>query len=154
MSLDVVALRNSFALVAERAPNLTQRFYEILFARHPSVRPLFPAHLGRQEEMLTRALVAVIEHLEDGAWIKDNLRALGAKHVAYGVTEEMYDWVGGALIATLAEVAAEAWTPSVEQAWVGAYGAIAGTMIEGARAAAAPSLAPASAAPASATTRA
>ncbi len=30
---------------------------------------------------------------------------MGAKHLDYGVTNEMYDWVGECLVATLAEVA-------------------------------------------------
>src|SRR5687768_3191753 len=132
MSLDADALRESFALVAERAPNLTARFYEILFERYPQTRAMFPKSTRPQEEMLTRALVAVLDHLEDASWLAETLRALGAKHVDYGVKDEMYDWVGDALLRTLAEVAAEAWTPRVERAWKDAFGAIAGLMIEGA----------------------
>jgi hemoglobin-like flavoprotein len=134
MSLDVDALRESFALVVERAPDLTRRFYEILFERYPQARPLFGASTRKQEEMLTRALVAVLDHLEDGAWLGDTLRALGAKHVAYGVTDEMYDWVGDALLRTLAEIAGDSWSPRVAKAWADAYGAIAGLMQEGAHA--------------------
>ena len=51
---------------------------------------------------------------------------------AYGVTDEMYDYVGDALLATLAEVAAEAWTPEVATQWTLAYGAISGLMLAGA----------------------
>ncbi|MDF2697744.1 MAG: putative hemeoglobin, partial [Labilithrix sp.] len=49
------------------------------------------------------------------------------------VTDEMYDWVGDALLATLAEVAGDAWTPRVAEAWQDAYAAISGLMMEGAR---------------------
>jgi hemoglobin-like flavoprotein len=41
--------------------------------------------------------------------------------------------VGVSLLATLAEVAGDAWTERVERAWVDAYGVISGTMLEGAR---------------------
>jgi len=133
MSLDVVTLRESFELIVARSPDVTRRFYEILFERYPQVRPMFGASTRRQEEMLTRALVAVIDHIEEPAWLADTLRPLGAKHVAYGVTDEMYDWVGDALIRALAEVGAGDWTPQVEKAWLAAYGAIAGLMLEGAR---------------------
>jgi hemoglobin-like flavoprotein len=142
-TLDVNALRESFDLVAQRAPDLTHRFYEILFERHPEVRPLFGRSMAQQEQMLTRALVAIIEHLESPTWLDESLRALGAKHVDYGVTEEMYPWVGEALLATLAEIADEAWTPQIERAWTDAYTAIAGGMIEGARQAQGPSPSPA-----------
>ncbi len=138
MSLDVTALRESFNLVAERAPHLTRRFYEIFFERHPEVRKMFGSSMQRQEEMLTRALAMVIDRVEDGAWLTETLHALGAKHVDYGVTEAMYAWVGDALLSALEEAAGDAWTPRVRTAWSDAFAAIAGLMIAGARAAAAP----------------
>jgi hemoglobin-like flavoprotein len=137
MSLNVELLRSSFALVLERAPNVTHRFYDHLFERHPDLRPLFGKNSrGKQEEMLAQALVAVVDHLEDAPWLESTLKALGRKHVDYGVTDAMYDQVGDALLVTLGEVAAEAWTPELKQAWTDAYGAIAGLMQEGARGAA------------------
>lgn len=133
MPLNAPLLRSSFVLVASREPELTHRFYDILFQRYPQVRPLFSRNTrDKQEKMLRDALVSVIEHLEDAPWLAQTLRALGAKHVAYGVTPEMYTWVGGALLATLAEAAGGAWNPELESAWTEAYGAIAGLMREGA----------------------
>jgi hemoglobin-like flavoprotein len=88
--------------------------------------------------MLTRALAAVIDRVEDGAWLTETLHALGAKHVDYGVTEEMYPWVGDALLSALEEAAGDAWTPRVKTAWSDAFAAIAGLMIAGARAVASP----------------
>lgn len=133
MSLNVAALRSSFDLVVERSPNLTSRFYDILFERHPEVRPLFGRNArANQEKMLTGALVAVIDHVEDATWLTETLGGMGAKHVSYGVTAEMYPWVADALLATLAEVASEAWTAEVALAWEQALGAIASLMLAGA----------------------
>src|SRR5262245_54698119 len=126
MALNVRLLRESFEVVATANPRLVHRFYEILFERYPRTRALFPqgAGMARQEEMLTGALVAVLDHLEDAPWLRETLGALGAKHVGYGVTREMYDWVGAALLATLAETAGAGWTPELNAAWTEAYGAI------------------------------
>lgn len=136
MSLDVEALRDSFSLVVERSPDVVHRFYDILFTRYPSVRPLFSRNSrDRQEKMLTDALVAVTDHLDDAPWLSEQLSAMGKKHVDYGVTPEMYGWVGECLIAALSEAAGEAWTPRVENAWIEAYGAIQGLMLGGAAAA-------------------
>jgi hemoglobin-like flavoprotein len=133
MALDVTLLRNSFEMVVERQPQLAHRFYEILFERYPQARPLFGRNSGaKQEKMLTDALVAVIDHLEDAPWLTQTLAALGAKHKDYGVTDEMYGWVAASLLATLAEVAGPDWTPRHEAAWTEAYGAIAGLMKSGA----------------------
>lgn len=134
MSLNVRVLRESFELVVERSPTLTHRFYEILFERYPATRDMFPpSSRVAQEGMLTQALVAVMDHLEDAPWLQNTLHGLGGRHVDYGVTDEMYGWVGASLLATLAEVAGNEWNDEVELAWTEAYGAIAGLMQEGAR---------------------
>lgn len=133
MALDVPLLRKSFALVVEREPQLTRRFYEILFEWYPRAQVLFSRNARtQQEKMLRDALVAVMEHLEDAPWLERELGALGRKHVDYGVTTEMYDWVGKALLATLQEVAGDDWSPELQAAWAEAYGAIAGLMQKGA----------------------
>jgi hemoglobin-like flavoprotein len=133
MALDIELLRSSFSLVADRAPALTARFYQIFFARYPQVRPMFQRNAPqKQQEMLQRALVAVLDNLEDASWLRETLGALGAKHLDYGVTEEMYGWVGECLLATLAEVAGSDWSPALAAAWTDAYGAVSGLMIAGA----------------------
>lgn len=133
MALNTDLLRTSFDLVVSREPNLTKRFYDVLFSRYPQVQPLFGRNSREQQEtMLRDALVAVMDHLDDAPWLEQTLAALGAKHVDYGVTREMYDWVGDALLATLAESAGDAWTPELAGAWGETYGAIAGLMQRGA----------------------
>jgi hemoglobin-like flavoprotein len=133
MALNVPLLRSSFELVVDRQPQLTHRFYEILFERYPQAKPLFKRNTpAQQEKMLNDALVAVIDHLEDAPWLTGTLKSLGAKHAGYGVTNEMYDWVGASLLATLAEAGGQDWTPELASAWTEAYGAIAGLMQSGA----------------------
>jgi len=137
MALDVTLLRSSFQTVLDRNPAITARFYEILFERYPQAKPLFkPGNQKRQEQMLAEALVAVVDHLEDGPWLEETLGALGAKHVGYGVTAEMYDWVGDSLLRALGEAAGSDWSPDLARAWGDAYGAIAGLMLRGASVAA------------------
>src|SRR5262245_27282034 len=134
MSLNVELLRQSFETVIDRSPHLTHRFYEILFDRYPVTLKMFPlTRRVQQENMLTQALVAVIDHLEDAPWLTQTLRGLGARHVNYGVTDEMYSWVGTTLLATLREVAGDDWTIELESAWSEAFWAIANLMREGAR---------------------
>ncbi len=134
MSLDVETLRSSFALVVEKNPEVTVRFYEIFFERYPQVKPLFgQRNLSEvQQKMLTEALVAVVDHLEDAPWLQEQLEALGGRHVDYGVTDEMYDWSGECLIAAMAEVAGDQWSSKIEQCWVDAYGVIKSMALAGA----------------------
>lgn len=134
MALNVDLLQSSFELVVDRSPNFTERFYEILFERYPQVRPLFGRNAEKaQHEMLARALTAVLDHLEDAPWLAQTLGAMGTKHSDYGVTAEMYPWVGDALIRTLAEISGDEWNSAIEQAWADAFGAISALMLAGAQ---------------------
>ena len=132
MTLDPTILRTSFDLIIDRRPDLTIRFYEILFERYPALAPMFRRDRAQQAKMLAGAIAAVLDHLEDAPWLQTTLGQLGAKHVEYGVTNEMYGWVGASLLAALAEAAGDYWTPELEAAWTDAYGAIAGLMQAGA----------------------
>src|SRR5215471_18877151 len=132
MALDALLLRSSFNRAVARQPDLTHVFYQRLFARYPDARPLFArADMAVQEQMLAEALVAVLDHLEDVPWLQSTLAGLGAKHAGYGVTREMYDWVGDVLDTTLATANGEQWTVAHTAAWQEAYGAIVTLMLEG-----------------------
>jgi hemoglobin-like flavoprotein len=133
MSLNAQLLRASLEIVVARQPEITPRFYEILFERYPAVAPLFGRNSRQnQARMLQDAIVAVVDHVEDASWLTTTLHGMGRKHVEYGVTDEMYGWVGECLLATLAEHAGDAWTPEVAGAWSDAYAAISGLMKAGA----------------------
>lgn len=125
-------IRSNFQFVIEAAPDLTERFYAVLFERSPHLRALFGRRSEKaQADMLAGALIAVIDHLEDPVWLATTLAPLGDKHRTYGVTDEMYGLVAGALISTLARISGPSWNPELEQAWHGALTFVATTMING-----------------------
>src|SRR5262245_35364899 len=136
MSLDLEALETSFDLVAPRGDELMDEFYSRLFAAAPAVRPLFPSDLKKQKTMLLATLVLLRKSLRNLDGIAPKLRELGARHVAYGAKPEHYPVVGATLIASLAAVAGDAWTPKYERAWSAAYELVADAMLEGAEQAA------------------
>ena len=125
-------LEESFELALLRDPDFPRLFYEILFRDYPTTRPLFRSNsLNVQRAMLSKALMAAIDHLDDDAWLTRELAPLGRGHLAYGVTPEMYDWVGQSLITAIAEVCEEEWTDLHEHAWRAAYARIAKVMRSG-----------------------
>jgi hemoglobin-like flavoprotein len=115
-------LRDTVERVLAADDTFPARFYERLFAEHPEVRALFRSHSpGVQRKMFAQKLVAIVDHIDDPAWIVREGAALGGSHAGYGVTPEMYPWVGDALIATVAEACGEHWTAAAEEAWRAAY---------------------------------
>src|SRR3954447_13531388 len=132
MELDLQALETSFDAVAPRGEEIVDDFYARLFEAAPAVRPLFSDDLRRQKAMLLSALVLVRKSLRDLDALLPTLRALGARHVAYGARAEHYPVVATTLIESLAAVAGDAWKPEYEKAWTEAFLVIAGVMIEAA----------------------
>ncbi|PJN92575.1 hypothetical protein CNY89_28525 [Amaricoccus sp. HAR-UPW-R2A-40] len=59
-------------------------------------------------------------------------RDLAIRHVGYGVKDGDYAKAGDAVLATLAEVLKEEWSPELEAAWRSAYDRIATAMVEAA----------------------
>jgi hemoglobin-like flavoprotein len=136
MALDLDALETSFDLVAPRGDELVARFYARLFATAPAVEPLFArADMARQKQMLLSALVLLRRSLRNLDAIVPALRRMGARHVGYGARPEHYPVVGEVLIASMADIAGDAWRPEWDVAWAGAFGVVAGAMLDGAEAA-------------------
>ena len=133
MQLDLDALETSFDLIAPHGDELMDRFYSGLFAAAPAVRPLFAGtDLRRQKAMLLSALVLPRKSLRGLGRIAPTLRALGERHVAYGARPEHYPVVGSVLIASMAEVAGDAWRQEYEDAWSEAFDIVAAEMLSGA----------------------
>lgn len=133
--MNVEILRTSFDIVDKRDPNFVARFYTKLLTRYPQLRNLFGATASqKQHAMLYQALVAILDHLDDASWLEDALKKYGARHASYGVTDEMYDWFGECLLATLADIDDSIWTPQLAAAWSEAYVAVSGLMKTGAAA--------------------
>jgi methyl-accepting chemotaxis protein len=131
--MNVQALETSFDLLAPRGDELMDVFYARLFAAAPAVKPLFArTDLRKQKIMLLRVLGLLRRSLRDLDPLVPILHDLGARHVAYGARPEHYPVVGAVLIASMAEVAGDAWRPEYEHAWAAAFDVVAGAMLDGA----------------------
>ncbi|MFV5992268.1 globin family protein [Streptomyces sp. NPDC056231] len=129
MTADFSLIRSSFAAVQPNGSQVTEYFYDHLFAHHPSVRPLFAAHLDEQRDRLWAALGALVANLENTDMLVGMLQNLGRRHAGYGALAEHYPAVGASLIAALRHFAGDAWTPAVEESWTAVYGVISSTMV-------------------------
>jgi hemoglobin-like flavoprotein len=126
-------LETSFDLIAPRDEELVDTFYTRLFDAAPEVKPLFAnTDLRKQKSMLLATLVLLRKSLRDLEAITPKLRQLGARHVAYGALPEHYPVVAEVMLASMAEIAGDAWTPDVQAAWARALGIVATAMLEGA----------------------
>jgi hemoglobin-like flavoprotein len=121
-------VQSSFARVVPIAEQAAALFYSRLFELDPSLRPLFRGDLKEQGKKLMDSLRLVVANVKNLDRIIPGIRALGQRHVAYGVRDEHYDTVGAALLWTLEQGLGEHFTPQVRQAWAMAYDALATSM--------------------------
>ena len=125
-------LEQALELALLRDPDFPRLFYEILFRDYPSTQALFKRNsLNAQRTMLSKTLMAAIDHIDDEAWLFEHLAPLGAAHVGYGVTPEMYDWMGVSLKASLVEVCGDDWTVDHDVAWADTFAILVRAMRSG-----------------------
>jgi len=121
-------IRSSFALVEPQAEELARHFYAVLFNWAPETRDLFPVSMEVQRSRLLRALVHVVQMVDQPEELVPFLEQLGRDHRKFGVVARHYEAVGAALLSAVGTFAGEAWTPAVQKAWTDAYGEVASAM--------------------------
>lgn len=120
-------------VVAEHLDAITQRFYPLMFARYPEVRPLFnQAHQrdGGQPKALARSVLAYVGLRHDVQQARGALASVVGKHVSLGIQPDQYPIVGECLMAAIGEVLGEAVTPEIATAWSAVYEELANLLIE------------------------
>ncbi|RST12976.1 flavohemoprotein [Streptomyces sp. WAC05374] len=125
-------IRASASAVAPHAADMTVYFYAILFTRHPEVRELFPPGLDAQRGRLLRALLRIVDLVDDSENLVRFCGHLGRDHRKYGTVAAHFPAVGECLLASLSRYAGPAWTADTAAAWTKAYGVVADVMISAA----------------------
>jgi NAD(P)H-flavin reductase/hemoglobin-like flavoprotein len=121
-------IRDSWVEVEPHADEMGKLFYATLFRIAPETRDLFPVNMEVQRSRLMRALVHVVQMVDQPDELVPFLEQLGRDHRKFGVVAQHYDAVGHALVTAIASIAGPAWTPPVREAWTDAYGVVAAAM--------------------------
>ncbi|HAD87769.1 MAG TPA: hemin receptor [Rhodospirillaceae bacterium] len=128
----IALVQDSFKSVAPIADTAADLFYGRLFEVAPQLRPMFPQDMSEQKKKLMQMIGVAVNSLHQIETIVEPVQDLGRRHVGYGVKDEHYEIVGGALLWTLGQGLGDAFTPEVEEAWAEAYGLLATVMKEAA----------------------
>ncbi len=134
MNIDQIKLvQNSFEKVRPISETAAELFYKRLFELNPSLKSLFKGDMKTQGIMLMKMLDYAVTGLNEPDKIVPEIKALGKRHVGYGVKEEYYETVGEALLWTLEKGIGEDFTRDVKEAWAEAYKLLSDTMKSAAR---------------------
>jgi hemoglobin-like flavoprotein len=131
----ITLVRDSFEKVVPIADAAAALFYGRLFDLDPKLERLFKGDIVEQGRKLMQMIGVAVRSLDRLEQVVPAVRALGARHVAYGVRDEHYQTVGRALLWTLRKGLGDSFTPEVEAAWAEVYTTLAGVMKAGATAA-------------------
>ena len=131
----ITLVQSSFTRLGPDLPTVTARFYQELFQRDPALRPLFTTDMAEQRVKFAQKLTEIVQSIPRLDQLLVHTRALGARHVGYGVRATDYQTVGDSLIAAIAAVLGEEFDAATREAWVLAFNIVAETMLEGAAAA-------------------
>jgi len=130
-------VKMSWQKVMPIADTAAELFYAKLFEMDPTLKPLFKGDMKEQGAKLMKMINTAVNALDRLEAVVPAVQELGRRHVAYGVKDEHYDTVGGALLWTLEKGLGDDFTPEVNDAWARVYGVLAGTMKDAAARAAA-----------------
>ena len=128
----IAMVQDSFKAVVPIAGPAADIFYGRLFEVAPQLRLMFPQDMTEQKKKLMQMIGVAVNNLHQVETVVSAVQELGRRHVDYGVKDEHYDIVGGALLWTLGQGLGDAFTPEVEAAWAEAYGLLATVMKEAA----------------------
>lgn len=117
-------VKSTIPLLESAGPALTQHFYQRMFSHNPELKDIFNMthqKTGRQSVALFEAVAAYAKNIENLAALTAAVERIAHKHTSFNIQAEHYQIVGHHLIETLRELAPDAFTQEVEEAWTAAY---------------------------------
>ena len=117
-------VKSTIPLLEDAGPAITEHFYQRLFSHHPELQNIFNMSNqvnGRQQFALFSAIAAFAKHIDQPEVLTAVSERIAHKHASLLVQPEHYPIVGTHLLATLRELAPQAFTSEIEQAWSEAY---------------------------------
>ncbi|MEJ2792339.1 globin family protein [Iodobacter sp. LRB] len=130
---DISLVKETLALVLPIADTAAEMFYQHLFEIAPEVKPLFKGDIKKQGAMLMTSIKLAVDNINKPEILLPAIQKLGERHAHYHVQEEHYTTVGQALLWTLEQGLADAFTSDVKSAWAATYTTLACEMIKAQR---------------------
>ncbi|WP_068546044.1 NO-inducible flavohemoprotein [Thalassotalea crassostreae] len=120
--IDIV--KSTIPLLENAGPALTEHFYKRMFSHNPELQDIFNMsnqHTGRQQVALFEAIAAYAKNIDNLSALTSAVERIAQKHSSFNIQAKHYEIVGMHLIETLRELAPDAFTTDVEDAWTQAY---------------------------------
>lgn len=120
----IAVVKSTIPLLESAGPALTKHFYQRMFSHNPELKNIFNMthqKTGRQSVALFEAIAAYAKNIENLSALTLAVERIAHKHTSFNIQAKHYQIVGLHLIETLRELAPDAFTEEVEEAWTAAY---------------------------------
>lgn len=117
-------IKSTIPLLEQAGSALTAHFYQRMFKENPELQNIFNMsnqETGNQQVALFEAIAAYAKHIENLGALTSAVERIAQKHTSFNIQADHYAIVGHNLLETLRELAPDAFTPEVEEAWTAAY---------------------------------
>lgn len=125
-------VKSTIPLLESAGTAITEHFYLRMFKHNPELKHIFNLshqHSGGQPAALFNAVAAYAKNIDNLAALSGAVERIAHKHTSFNIQPEHYPIVGHHLLETLRELAPDAFTPDIEEAWGAAYGVLAGIFV-------------------------
>jgi len=129
----ITIVKSTIPLLESAGSKITEHFYQRMFSHNPELKHIFNmSHQssGRQSVALFNAVAAYAQHIDNLPVLQAAVERIAQKHTSFNIQPDQYAIVGHHLIHTLKELAPDAFTTEVEEAWVAAYQQLANIFIQ------------------------
>ncbi|WP_064792469.1 NO-inducible flavohemoprotein [Shewanella woodyi] len=126
-------VKSTIPLLESAGTAITEHFYQRMFSHNPELKDIFNmSHqkTGGQPAALFNAVAAYAKNIDNLGALSGAVERIAHKHTSFNIQPDHYPIVGHHLLETLRELAPDAFTPDVEEAWGAAYGLLAGIFIK------------------------
>ena len=105
------------------------RMYDILFSKHPELKPMFADADPQQHKKVAAIVSAFAMNIDNPGTLAESLEEITQSHVRTLVKPEHYPMVGEALLQAIRDVFANESSSELIEAWREAYGYLADVLI-------------------------
>lgn len=129
----ITIIKSTIPLLESAGATLTQHFYQRMFSHNPELKHIFNMthqKTGRQSVALFEAIAAYAKHIDNLSALTSAVERIAHKHTSFNIQPAHYQIVGHHLLETLRELAPQAFTQQVEEAWTAAYFFLAQVFID------------------------
>lgn len=134
MTVNASIIRQTFAIAKPMLKEIADGFFDRLFTQYPEFKPLFAnADMSLMSRSFVSGLSTIVDHLDKQDKMQSYVINLGARHIGYGMKEELFAPFRATLLEALGNFFGDEWPGPISEEWAKFIDLISNLMRQGAK---------------------